>query len=301
VKKGEAKAESIVQHKEDLEKARQRFQNQTFTANQLAEELNISRRTAVNRITEWLEVSQLSGLSVISKPKGEYAFKENLSPLTTPVDELTLVRQEFGNREFFTSEELGNLLEVSKRTAQRRLELWINQSGVSGIYHIKGTRDRYTFNPSQLSADTPQEGKHGSIHVNPDTWEVLPGINIRNTFYKKNFREQLINQVYAQADSGQTRNGEKLYYCQNTGSKAPNHKPLVTRRESQVAHIEPVVQHWEREGRKVTQKERNDWYDETRLEIWCRACNASDNAGIYNRRVEKNFRGPNDNPVDRDN
>jgi orotate phosphoribosyltransferase-like protein len=71
VKKGEATAESIVQHKEDLEKATRSFQNQTFTANQLAEELNISRRTAVNRITEWLEVSQLSGLSVISKPKGE--------------------------------------------------------------------------------------------------------------------------------------------------------------------------------------------------------------------------------------
>jgi hypothetical protein len=182
------------------------------------------------------------------------------------------------------------------------LERWIDQSEVSGIYLIKGKRDRYTFNRSQLSADTPQERKHGSIDVNPDTWEVLPGINIRDKFYKKNFCQNLINQVYAGADSGQTRNGEKLYYCQNTGSKAPKHKPLVTKGESEVAHTEPVVKHWKREGCKVTQRKRNDWYDyPSHLEIWCSACNESHNAGTYIRRVEKNLRGPNDNPVDRDN
>ncbi|HAX79991.1 MAG TPA: hypothetical protein DCY88_30190 [Cyanobacteria bacterium UBA11372] len=290
-----------IPYKEDLEKAKRKFQNQPFTVNQLAEELNVSRRTAVNRITEWLKNSQLSGISVVSKPKGIYAFSENISASTTSVDELTRVRQNFGSQEFFTSQDIANFLNVSIRTAQRRLEQWSSQSGVSGIYHIKGTRDRYTFDQSQVPTYTPQEGKHGSVFVNPDTWEILPGIEIRDTFYKKRFRDDLVDRVYARADSGQTRNGEKLYHCQNKNSKGPNHKPLVTKKESEVAHIEPVTKHWEREGRKVTQTERNNWYDTTPLEIWCKSCNRSHNQGEYIRRVEKNFRGPNDNPVDREN
>ncbi|HAX90575.1 MAG TPA: hypothetical protein DCY91_31115 [Cyanobacteria bacterium UBA11370] len=213
-------------------------------------------------------------------------------------EDLSRAKTEFGKNSFST-EQLADLLKVNLRTAQRRTKKWTENPDVYGCYIIPGTRDQYTFDKDKAPSYSTQEGKHGSIYVDPVTWEILPGINIRDKFYKKKFRSKA--QVLAQADSGQMRNGQKLYYCQNTGAKGPNHKPLVTEKEAEVAHTEPVVENWNKEGggHDITQEERNNWYDDpSHLEIWCSSCNESQNQGVFIRKVGKNFRGPNDNPLD---
>ncbi|MEQ8961516.1 MAG: DUF4157 domain-containing protein [Coleofasciculus sp. C2-GNP5-27] len=215
-------------------------------------------------------------------------------------EDLSRAKTAFGKNSFST-QQLADLLKVNRRTAQRQTKKWTENTDISGCYLIPGKRDQYTFDKDKAPSYTPQEGKHGSIYVvNPDTWEIRPGIKIRDKFYKKKFTSKA--DVLKQADSGQqTPTGEKLYHCQNTGHKGPNHKPLVTEQEAEVAHTEAVVEHWNKQGggHDMTQEERNKWYDDpNHLKIWCSSCNESDNQGIYIRKVGKNFRGPNDNPPD---
>jgi len=202
----------------------------------------------------------------------------------------------------FSTQQLAELLKVDLRTAQRQTKKRTENPDVYGCYLLQGTRGQYTFDKEKVPSYTPQEGKHGSIYVvSPEQWEIKPGIEIRESFYKKRFRGTPLNTVLERADSKQqTETGEKLYNCQNKGTKGPNHKPLVTRDELEIDHAIDVTEHWNNLGGcNMTQEERNQWYDDQKhLQVFCESCNSAKPSGRYIRRVGKNFRGPNDNPPD---
>jgi hypothetical protein len=101
-------------------------------------------------------------------------------------EDLSRAKAKFG-KDPFSTQQLADLLNVNLRTAQRRTKQWTENSDVYGCYRIPETRDQYTFDKDKAPSYTPQEGKHGSLYVDPVTWEILPGINIRDRFYKKNF------------------------------------------------------------------------------------------------------------------
>ncbi|MDY6784811.1 MAG: GH-E family nuclease [Cyanobacteriota bacterium] len=214
-------------------------------------------------------------------------------------DEVKRAKQAFGENSF-SSQDLLNCLKFNNiRTAQRRLKKWTENPDIYGCYRIPGTRDDYTFDKNKGTLSTSTEGKHASTHVNPDTWEILAKPKngrspVRENFYKKNFRNE--EQVLKQSDSGkQTSAGEKLYYCQNKGTLGPNHKPLVTRDELEIDHIEDVAIHWNREGHNMTQEERNKWYDDiSNLQVFCKSCNRAKKKYKYIRKVGKKFRGSNE-------
>jgi hypothetical protein len=213
-------------------------------------------------------------------------------------EDLSRAKTAFGKNSFST-QQLADLLKVTRRAAQRRTQKWTENPDLYSCYLIPGTRDQYTFDQEKAPSYTPQEGKHGSRYVvNPDTWEIPSTISIRDKFYKKKFTSKA--QVFAQADSGQkTPAGEELYRCQNQEPFGPNHKPLVTKAEAEIDHIEDVTVHWKREGHNMTQEQRNKWYDNpSNLRILCESCNSAKNKGRYIRKVGKKFRGPNDNPPD---
>jgi hypothetical protein len=198
----------------------------------------------------------------------------------------------------FTNQQLATLLGIAQRTARLRTQTWRD----SGILYAMLTEQTYTFDASKVAAPAVAPGEHPSRFVNKTTWEVLPTVSIRDTFYKKNFRAASMTTVRNRANSGQVNPAnEPLYRC--GGGGGPNHLPLVTQAQYEIDHVVDVTVHWNDGdspwpmGRATAQDARNDWYDDaTHLAVLCGSCNASKRKGRYLKRVEIGFRGPNDNP-----
>lgn len=207
----------------------------------------------------------------------------------TEGDDLEKAKKAFG-LEPFSTKSLANLLGVALRTAQSRTLVWRNQ----GVLYDMSTEQTYTFDAGKVTLPPVAEGEHPSIYVNKETWEVLPGISIRDRFYKKQFRASNLSIVLSRAYSGQTNSqGEKLYTC--TGGWGPNHIPLPKRSQLEIDHDPDVTVHWNDVGRKTNQDVRNAWYDDSgHLRILCSSCNESKAKGRYLTKVEIGFRGPRD-------
>ena len=100
--------------------------------------------------------------------------------------------------------------------------------------------------------------------------------NIREWFYKKNFRASKIAGPLARAA---IRGQPDKWWCMNEGSTPSGHKPKLDRDEITFDHVRPVAWHWNGYGYNTDQATRYEWYDSTDLEVLCGPCNSSKGAG----------------------
>ena len=235
-------------------------------------------------------------LSVLSRNgtlwiRGQINPEEEEDTGKTEVDEIAQAKKAFGMKPF-TTQSLANLLGIALRTARLRTLQWRDQ----GELYAMRTEQSYTFDASKVAIPPPAPGEHPSNDPGLDrqTWKIKSSVKIRDTYYKKNFRQANLNTVLTGADSGRTNaQGEKLYEC--AGGWGPNHIPFPTISELEIDHTTDVSTHWNDEGRKTTQKNRNDWYDDPdHLAVLCHSCNESKAKGRYLPDVEIGFRGPNE-------
>ncbi|HBR76227.1 MAG TPA: hypothetical protein DEA78_21705, partial [Cyanobacteria bacterium UBA11159] len=221
-------------------------------------------------------------------------------------EDINRAKTAFG-KDTFSTQQLMALLGGGLRTAQRKVKKWTENPEVYGCYLVPGTRDQYTFDRDKVLSSNPQEGKHPSMYVDSDTWEILPKYrkDMRDRFYKKRFRDDMRAEVLRQAYAGTDKNGTPLYRCYNTDYtqlQGPNHKelsPYGGQGGAQIDHIGDVVDHWkDKEGNNMTQEQRNDWYDNPdNLRILCESCNKAKKGKSQGRFIFKvglNFRGPNE-------
>jgi hypothetical protein len=124
------------------------------------------------------------------------------------------------------------------------------------LYEIPTEKGQYTFDKTKATVPSPGEGQHPSSdpRIDRTKWEVKPGVNIRDVFYKKRFRRGLLATVLEAADTGR-RNaaGEKLYRCQ--GGWGPTHIPFPTIDQLEIDHTEgkhPVRCTWSVSYRRCT-------------------------------------------------
>ncbi|HCA95334.1 MAG TPA: hypothetical protein DEP38_11985, partial [Cyanobacteria bacterium UBA9226] len=293
IKKGEKKTESIVQ--KQLEIAKQHFQDQTFTDEQLATAIGENRRTAVRRIKDWKKID-----CIYEAGKDLYTFEPEKA-IGTPLER---AKQRF-QQASFTSQQLADELGEQLRTAQRYIKDWLEESENIGLYRVPTTRDRVAFDPSLKPSVTQQQGIHKSKYVDPKTWEILPEYRkeMRDRFYKKNYRDIRLTEILTPAYAGQDSNGNSLYHCYYTDSpelQGPNHKDVAQHKKGkgEIDHITDVAEHWENEGNNMTQAERNKWYDDpSNLRFLCESCNRAKKgkpSRTFSIIVGRDFRGPNE-------
>lgn len=131
-----------------LETARQYFQEQTFTDEQLAKAIGENRRTAVRRIKVWKKSN-----SIYEAGKNLYTFEPEKAT-GTPLER---AKQRFQQAPF-TSQDLANELNVNLRTAQRYIKDWLEKPENFGLYRVPKTRDLVAFNPSLKPSVTQEKG-----------------------------------------------------------------------------------------------------------------------------------------------
>ncbi len=131
-----------------LETARQYFQEQTFTDEQLAKVIGENRRTAVRRIKVWKKSN-----SIYEAGKNLYTFEPEKAT-GTPLER---AKQRFQQAPF-TSQDLANELNVNLRTAQRHIKDWLEKAENFGLYRVPKTRDLVVFNPSMKPSLTQEQG-----------------------------------------------------------------------------------------------------------------------------------------------
>jgi hypothetical protein len=158
------------------------------------------------------------------------------------------------------------------------------------------TEPAYTFDATKVAAAAPTPGQHPSADARLDRkkWRIKDGVSIRDSYYKKNFREDNLEKVLKKAATGKTNSrGQELYKC--AGGWGPNHIPFPTKAQLEIDHKTEVTTHWNAIGRKTIHDARNNWCDNpAHLVVLCGSCNASKPKGTYLRDVEVGFRGPND-------
>jgi len=284
--------------------ARQTFDNKQFTSAELFDAFQKQgmvkgRRTFQTMLGIWVEEKKVYQLGQSTSTR--YTFDGNQKPEGSELDR---AKDSFGKARF-TIAELMKALKVpekERRRIQRLVQEWLKPENNTGLYRVPGTKDTVAFDPSLAPSKTQQQGRHPSIYVNPDTWEILPQyrIKMRDRFYKKNYCEDRLAEVLGKFYERQD-NGNPLYRCAYKDSpqlQGPKHKDFSQygKGGGDRDHIIDVTTHWESEGgNNMTQDQRNVWYDNPDgLQFLCESCNRAKRKGIFTFKVCPNFRGPNE-------
>jgi len=292
IKEGVNKAEPIVQ--QNLTTAKQYFQAQAFTVEELAKAIGEKSRTAVRRIKVWKTSNSFFDAGKNDAGEELYTFAQIGSQLEQA--------QEHFKQAPFNTEQLDKLLKLrSIRAAQRLIKDWVEQQESTGLYRVPGTK-YLAFDPKLAPSKTQQQERHQSIYVDAQTWQILPKhrSEMRDTFYKKNYRQDRLAQVLKRAYAGKDANGNPLYRCAYTNSpqlQVPNHQDFVQYKDGvgEIDHKKDVTQHWKEGGNNMTQAQRKEWYDNPDdLQFLCGSCNSAKPTGTYIFEVGPNFRNPND-------
>ncbi|MCP2731413.1 HTH domain-containing protein [Limnofasciculus baicalensis] len=140
--------ETPTKIQKQLETARQHFQEQTFTDEQLARAIGEDRRTAVRRIKVWKKSN-----SIYEAGKDLYTF-EPQKAIGTPLERAKQCFQQAP----FTSQELAKELNVNLRTAQRYIKYWLEEAESIDLYRVPKTRELVAFNPNLKPSVTQEQG-----------------------------------------------------------------------------------------------------------------------------------------------